>query len=57
MTIYDRKNRKVETLIARETAPEDATETMFDGNRTLSQKGKKCLVLKCDVMSQPIHQC
>lgn len=50
MTIYDAKNRTAHVLDARETAPLAATEDMFKGNATTSQRGlphdKKILVNK-----------
>jgi len=39
MTIYDTKTGKASCLDARETAPGAATEDMFNGNSSLSQKG------------------
>ena len=39
MTIYDTKTGKAQCLDARETAPAAATEDMFNGNSSLSQKG------------------
>ncbi|PSN56496.1 Gamma-glutamyltranspeptidase 1 [Blattella germanica] len=37
MTIYDHKNKRTTTLNARETAPRASNETMFNGNKSLSQ--------------------
>ncbi|KAJ9582225.1 hypothetical protein L9F63_003435, partial [Diploptera punctata] len=39
MTIYEKNNNKVITLNAREKAPKNANETMFNGNKTLAEKG------------------
>jgi len=39
MTIYNKTTGEVHTINAREHAPLAATEDMFNGNSTLSQKG------------------
>jgi len=40
MTIYDSKTGMARCLDARETAPDAATQDMFNGNATLSQTGR-----------------
>ena len=44
MTIYDSKTGTARCLDARETAPDAATQDMFNGNATLSQTGRLSLV-------------
>ena len=39
MTIFSKKDNKIETLNARETAPGAATEDMYHGDEKLSEKG------------------
>lgn len=39
MVIYTKRSKRVETLIARETAAHTATEDMFNGTAGLSAKG------------------
>lgn len=40
MMIYSKKNKTVNSLTARETAPLKATEDMFGGNGSVSSKGE-----------------
>jgi len=40
MTIWDAKTKTADYLDARETAPMNATENMFDGNAHLSMYGR-----------------
>ena len=39
MTIYSKENGKVETLNARETAPNAATKNMYHGDEKAAEKG------------------
>ena len=39
MTIYDPETKTARSLNAREVAPIEATENMFKGNSSISQKG------------------
>lgn len=43
MTIYDPASKTARSLNAREVAPLAATENMFEGNSSISQKGNKQL--------------
>ena len=43
MTLYDPVTRKARCLDAREVAPIAATEDMFKGNSTISQRGKDAI--------------
>lgn len=40
MMIWDAKNKRADYLDARETAPQAATEGMFDGNAHLAMYGR-----------------
>ena len=45
MTIFSKKDNKIETLNARETAPGAATEDMYHGDEKLSEKGTHISIL------------
>ena len=45
MTIFSKKDNKIETLNARETAPNAATEDMYHGDEKLSEKGTHISIL------------
>ena len=45
MTIFSKKDNKIETLNARETAPGAATEDMYHGDDKLSEKGTHIIIL------------
>jgi gamma-glutamyltranspeptidase / glutathione hydrolase / leukotriene-C4 hydrolase len=46
MTIYNKTTGEAHTINAREHAPAAAFEDMFQGNSTMSQKGK-CFIFFC----------
>ncbi|GFG33537.1 hypothetical protein Cfor_03444 [Coptotermes formosanus] len=50
MTIYKRDTGEVQTLNAREVAPKAATETMFNGNSTLSTVGGLSVAVPGELM-------
>ena len=50
MTIFSKKDNKIETLNARETAPGAATEDMYHGDEKLSEKGTHISILILKLM-------